>query len=134
MIYIVIISALVFFASVGGFFLVYKINATTQSFVAPLNAADAIIEPVVEVVPVVDEATEKYFKQLASFDWDFNEKYKFERNRKNYLRDRQQELFNAANTEMLKTVCRAFQDYHWMNSKKPKLSDFAVLPKPLERV
>jgi len=80
------------------------------------------------VTPKVDEATAKYFKQLATFDWDFQEKYKFERNRRNFLRDRQQELFSAATTETQKLVLKAFQEHHWMNGKKPVLSNFAVTP------
>lgn len=87
------------------------------------NSTQAIVE-----TPVVDDATAKYFKQLATFEWDFHEKYKFERNRRNFLRDRQQEMFSAASTETQKLVLKAFQEHHWMNGKKPVLSDFAVKP------
>lgn len=87
------------------------------------SSTQAIVE-----TPAVDDATAKYFKQLATFEWDFHEKYKFERNRRNFLRDRQQEMFSAATTDTQKLVLKAFQEYHWMNGKKPVLSDFAVKP------
>lgn len=96
--------------------------ATYQYFIGCHLSNDSV------VTPKVDEATAKYFKELETFEWDFHEKYKFERNKRKYLSDCQAELFAAASTETQKLVLDAFRKYHWRNGKKPVLLDFAVKP------
>ena len=105
----------VFVAGVG---LIYSIlrSLATVTLVAPSET------PV--VVPEVAPETKRFFQELESFRWNFEEEFKFYSDKKLFWKERRIELFARANTDELKKMLKDFRAFHYAGAPKPVLSNY----------
>jgi hypothetical protein len=73
--------------------------------------------------PVSSETT-RFFKDLESFRWNFEDEFRFYADKKLFWKERRTELFARANTDERKQMLKDFRAFHYAGASKPVLSNY----------